>query len=198
MSHRAKSNRPKDCPYVSKGGLKLAFALEHFEIDVQQRIAVDLGSHQGGFVDCLLKHHAHSVYSVDTCYGTLAWSLRQDSRVRVYERTNAIHWVAPELVDLVTIDLGWTRQHHILPNVIRWLKPQGIVLSLLKPQYELPETPKHVLDPHETEAVFHTLLPWLSTLFQKVQFCLSPYLGSGGNTEAWLCLSEKICSTSNP
>ncbi len=125
-----------DCPYVGRGGLKLRHALSHFGIDVSECVTADLGSHVGGFVDCLLQSGAARVYSVDTSYGTLAWELRNDSRVVVMERRNALHVELPEKVDLVTIDVGWTRQTAILPRALSLVKEDGKVLSLLKPQYE--------------------------------------------------------------
>jgi 23S rRNA (cytidine1920-2'-O)/16S rRNA (cytidine1409-2'-O)-methyltransferase len=122
--------------YVGRGGDKLAFALDHFSIHPDGRICCDLGSHIGGFVDCWLKHGAAKVYSVDTSYGTLAWTLRNDPRVLVMERTNALHAEIPEAVDFVSCDVGWTPQRKVLPVAMRMLRPGGAVLSLVKPQYE--------------------------------------------------------------
>ena len=122
--------------YVSRGGRKLEFALRHFEIDPKGAIAADFGSHIGGFVDCLLRFGAERVYSIDTAYGTLAWRLRQDGRVVVMERTNALHVSLPEPVDVVTIDVGWTPQRLIVPRALEAVRPGGTVLSLVKPQYE--------------------------------------------------------------
>jgi predicted rRNA methylase YqxC with S4 and FtsJ domains len=107
--------------YVSRGGDKLAAALAAFDLDAAGRVCADFGSHVGGFVDCLLRFGAARVYAVDTCYGTLAWRLRRNPRVIVRERTNAMHVSLPEPVDLVTIDVGWTPQAKILPNVARTL-----------------------------------------------------------------------------
>jgi len=129
---------PASQSYVSRGGEKLAAALDHFGIDVTELVCADLGSHIGGFVDCLLQRGVAKVYSVDTSYGTLAWKLRRDPRVVVMERTNAMHVTLPEPVDLVTIDVGWTPQAKILPNVAKLLKPGGHVVTLIKPQYEAP------------------------------------------------------------
>lgn len=123
-------------PYVGRGGEKLRWALEHFGLQAQDLVCCDLGSHIGGFVDCLLQAGAAKVYSVDTSYGTLAWKLRRDPRVVALERTNALHLELPEKVDLVTSDVGWTRQERILPRAVGLLRPGGRVLSLLKPQYE--------------------------------------------------------------
>ncbi|MFO0860203.1 MAG: SAM-dependent methyltransferase [Phycisphaerales bacterium] len=125
------------CPYVSRGGLKLAHALRAFAIDVRGLRCADLGCSTGGFTDCLLQHGARSVVSIDTGYGQLAWKLRKDPRVTVRERTNALHVGAPEEpVDLVVVDLGWTRQKLLLPVALRWLAPGGRILTLIKPHYE--------------------------------------------------------------
>lgn len=122
--------------FVGRGGLKLRHALDHFGIDVKCDIAADLGSHVGGFVDCLLQAGAAKVYSVDTSYGTLAWELRNDPRVVVMERQNALHVELPERPATVTIDVGWTPQHLIVPHALSLLGEGGRILSLLKPQYE--------------------------------------------------------------
>ncbi len=125
------------CPYVSRGGLKLAAALQTFGLHVVGWTCADFGSHVGGFVDCLLQHGAVKVYAVDPGYGILDWRLRRDPRVVVCERTNALHYVCPEPCDLVTIDVGWTPQRLILPAARRCLKAgSGRVLALIKPQYE--------------------------------------------------------------
>src|SRR5258706_16468275 len=101
--------------FVSRAGLKLDHALSHFAIDVSGKTCADLGSNTGGFVDCLLKRGAAKVYAIDTGYGALDWNLRKDPRVAVMERTNAMHATLPEKVDVVTIDVAWTKQRHILP-----------------------------------------------------------------------------------
>ena len=96
--------------FETRAGTKLAHALSSFAFNPAEGVCVDLGSHEGGFVDCLLQHGAPKVHSVDTSYGTLAWKLRQDPRVVIHERRNALHWRPPEPVHLVTIDVGWTPQ----------------------------------------------------------------------------------------
>ena len=130
-------------PYVSRGGLKLAAALDSFAIDVADKTCADLGCHVGGFTDCLLQHGAQKVFAVDTSYGTLAWKLRQDKRVGVLERTNALYFDPSTLdgfvsCDVVTIDMGWTRQHHAIDAALRWLRCDGDsrIITLIKPQYE--------------------------------------------------------------
>lgn len=133
-------------PFVSRAGVKLAHALDAFGIDVTGLDCADFGCNVGGFTDCLLQRGAAHVYAIDTSYGTLAWKLRQDSRVTVMERANALHVEPPSTgvtdagsrgVDLVTIDLGWTPQRHAIPAALRWLKPDGRIITLIKPHYEL-------------------------------------------------------------
>ncbi len=123
---------------MSRGGEKLKFAVDHLGLDLEGVAAADFGCHVGGFTDCLLLEGASRVYSVDTGYGVLAWKLRQDERVVVMERTNAMHVELPEPVDLVAIDVAWTPQRRILPNALKQAKAGGEILSLLKPQYEAP------------------------------------------------------------
>ena len=131
-------------PYVSRGGLKLRHALDTFGIDPTGLRCADLGASTGGFTDCLLQAGAATVYSVDTAYGEFAWKLRNDSRVRVIERTNALHAELPDDLDdgveLVVIDLGWTRQERAIPAALRWLAASGRIISLIKPHYEKPRT----------------------------------------------------------
>lgn len=101
----------------------------------------DLGCNVGGFTDCLLRNGAASVIAIDTGYGVLAWRLRNDNRVDVRERTNALHAEPPpDGVDLVVVDLGWTPQRHALPAARNWVKPGGAIVSLVKPHYELTDS----------------------------------------------------------
>lgn len=128
--------------YVSRGGLKLRHALDVFKIDVTGLTCADLGCSTGGFTDCLLQAGASKVHSVDTAYGELAWKLRNDPRVVVTERTNALHaTVPPEGVDLVVVDLGWTPQRLIISAALAWLRdrPEGRIITLIKPHYEAKE-----------------------------------------------------------
>ncbi|HZW09060.1 MAG TPA: SAM-dependent methyltransferase [Phycisphaerales bacterium] len=130
-----------DRPYVSRGGLKLRHALDQFGIDPAGLVCADLGCSTGGFTDCLLRAGAGRVFAVDTAYGQLAWTLRSDPRVTVLERSNALHTEPPSGAalgaDLVVIDLGWTRQDRAIPAALRWLKPGGRIISLVKPHYEV-------------------------------------------------------------
>src|SRR6187401_2534772 len=122
--------------FASRGGQKLDHALTHFDLDVAGKVCADLGSNTGGFVDVLLRRGATKVYAIDTGYGALDWKLRNDPRVVVMERTNAMHAQLPEKVSLVTIDVAWTRQRHILPAAHRMVLDKGSVITLIKPHYE--------------------------------------------------------------
>src|SRR4051794_23000262 len=122
-------------PFVSRAGQKLQHALDEFAIDVAHKICADLGCSTGGFTDCLLQRGAQKVYAVDTGYGVLDWKLRNDPRVVVMERTNAMHVELPAKMDLVTIDVAWTKQRNILPSARRIVRDDGIVISLIKPHY---------------------------------------------------------------
>lgn len=122
--------------YVSRAGKKLEYALKHFNIDVKDLTCADFGSSTGGFVDCLLQSGAKKVYAVETGYGVLDWKLRNDIRVVVMERSNAMHIELPEKVDLITIDVGWTRLEKVITNSFNNLKDGGRVIALLKPHYE--------------------------------------------------------------
>ena len=173
--------------FVTRGGDKLAFALREFDLDVTGAVAADLGSHIGGFVDCLLQHGAARVYSVDTSYGTLAWTLRQDERVVVLERTNALHVDLDEPVDVVTVDVGWTRQELILPHALTLARPGGVILSLLKPQYEAGRDHVGVLPPELARSVAEDVIGRLAAKGITVrQWAESPIKGGKGNTEFFL------------
>ena len=175
--------------YVTRGGEKLEFALQEFGLDVTGKVAADLGSHAGGFVDCLLQHGAASVYSVDTSYGTFAWKLRQDERVVVMERTNALHVELPEQVDVVTIDVGWTKQGLILPHALGLAKSGGVVLSLLKPQYEAEknEVERGVVSPETAHVIARRVVESLAAKGICVERrAESPIRGGKGNCEFFL------------
>lgn len=125
--------------FVSRGGYKLAHALDTFPISVQDTTCADFGSSTGGFTDCLLQYGAKHVYAVETAKNILDWKLRKDERVTVLEGTNALHVELPEPVDFIAIDVSWTKQHLIVPHALTQLKPSGTIVSLVKPHYEAPK-----------------------------------------------------------
>lgn len=124
--------------YASRAGEKLAHALTTFKIHVTGLTCADFGSSTGGFVDCLLQNGAVKVYTVETGYGVLDWNLRNDPRVIVMEKQNAMHVVLPEKVDFISIDTSWTKLEKIVPNALLNLKPEGHIIALIKPHYEAP------------------------------------------------------------
>jgi 23S rRNA (cytidine1920-2'-O)/16S rRNA (cytidine1409-2'-O)-methyltransferase len=130
---------PQGDKYVGRGGHKLEYALEELELDLEGLVGADFGCSIGGFTDCMLQRGVVRVYAVDTGYGMLAWKLRQDERVEVMERTNAMHVELPEPVDVLTVDVAWTRQRYILPNALEQSKSDAAILALFKPQYEAAE-----------------------------------------------------------
>ena len=126
-------------PFVSRGGLKLAGAVENFNIELKNKIVLDIGASTGGFTDCALQNGAQRVFAVDVGYGQLAWKLRQDSRVISMERTNARYLTLEQLgevVDLVTIDVAFISLEKILPVVPPLLSTAGQIIALIKPQFE--------------------------------------------------------------
>ncbi len=179
--------------YVSRAGHKLEGALRDLRVDPTRWVCADLGSNVGGFVDCLLQHGVGKVYAIDTGYGTLAWKLRKDSRVVVMERVNAMHTRLPEPVDLVTINVGWTKQHHILPAAAGMIKPAGRVLTLVKPHYEAAKDLLRdgVLPIEQVDAVVAEVRSRVVQLGWTIAGqCPSPLPGASGNREVWLLLDK--------
>ena len=129
----------QDHPYVSRGGVKLAGAIREFQIEVPDRIALDVGASTGGFTDCLLQHGAQKVYAVDVGYGQLAWKLRQDPRVVNWERTN-IRYLDPinlaDPIQLVVVDASFISLRLILPKLYELMTGGSQLLALVKPQFE--------------------------------------------------------------
>ncbi|HPF37217.1 MAG TPA: SAM-dependent methyltransferase [Phycisphaerae bacterium] len=179
-------------PYVSRAGEKLRHALDALEVDPAGCVCADLGSNVGGFVDCLLRAGAAKVYAVERGYGVVDYSLRSDARVVVKERTDARLVRLPEPVDLVTIDAGWTRQSEILPAAMRLLRPEGRIVSLIKPHYEAPADAltEGVVEAAALEGVLAKVretIAIMSPAMRIVAETESPIRGQGGNREfLWL------------
>lgn len=137
ISAEARVDVEKAPPYVSRGGQKLAAALDTFEIDPGGAVCADVGASTGGFTDVLLQRGARRVYAIDVGYGQLAWELRQDERLIVLERTNARYLeTLPEPINLATIDVSFISLKLILPAVVKWLAQPALVVALVKPQFE--------------------------------------------------------------
>ncbi|HEY9508550.1 MAG TPA: TlyA family RNA methyltransferase [Verrucomicrobiae bacterium] len=189
--------------FVSRGGHKLEHGLTHFQIDVSNQIAIDLGASTGGFTDCLLQHGAAKVYAVDVGQGQLAWKLRNDPRVVVMEKTNARQITLASFpqpfqpADLVVIDCSFISLRKILPPAIALIRSSGKILALIKPQFEAGKTEVDkgegvITDPMIHQRVLHELeefaaglkgIAWRGTTE-------SPLLGPAGNKE-FLVLLEK-------
>ena len=126
--------------YVGRGGLKLEAALKHFGIDPTGKICLDIGASTGGFTDCLLQHGATKVHAVDVGHGQLDWKIRSDSRVAVREKLNARYLTredVPDPITLCVIDVSFISLTLILPAAFALLEPGGVVIALVKPQFEL-------------------------------------------------------------
>src|ERR1700720_1561810 len=126
--------------FASRGGLKLAGALDFFRVDVRGKVALDIGASTGGFTDCLLQRGAAKVYAVDVGHGQLAWKIRNEPRVVVMEKLNARFLSREhisELVDLCVIDVSFISLTLILPNAFDLITPDGVIIALIKPQFEL-------------------------------------------------------------
>lgn len=187
-------------PYVSRGGTKLEAALNAFDVTIDGIVAADVGASTGGFTDCLLQRGARKVYAIDVGYGQLAWTLRQDARVVVMERTNARHLeTLPEPVQLVTIDASFISLRLILPRVCVWLQPGGYVIPLIKPQFEAGRRQVGkggvVRDPTTHREVLLRILRWARDHgLPPLEMIRSPITGPAGNVE-FLALLHKATVT---
>ena len=127
-------------PWVSRGGLKLVKGLEEFNVDVTDKICLDVGASTGGFTDVLLTNGAAKVYAVDVGHGQLAWKIRQDERVVVMERFNARHISSddlPDPIDIIVCDASFIGLETILPAPMSLAAPGATILALIKPQFEV-------------------------------------------------------------
>jgi 23S rRNA (cytidine1920-2'-O)/16S rRNA (cytidine1409-2'-O)-methyltransferase len=176
-------------PYVSRGGIKLAHALDEFKLDVASLTAMDAGASTGGFTDCLLQRGARRVYAIDVGYGQLDYKLRQDPRVVVMERVNAHYpFSLPEKVNIATIDLSFISVTKVIPNVIEHLMEPGYIIVLFKPQFEAKrkEVPKGgvIKDPQIHARVLGRFIVWTTEHDLRLRgLVASPILGAEGNKE---------------
>lgn len=182
----------RDHPWVSRGGVKLAFALDHFAIDVKGAIALDIGASTGGFTDVLLARGAARVHAVDVGRGQLAWKLRQDKRVVVHEGTNARYLTRaaiPEPIDVITCDVSFIGLMTLLPAPLALAAERAQLVALIKPQFEA--GPKEVgkggvvRDPAVHEAVCRRVADWVDAQlgWSVIGIVESPIQGPAGNRE---------------
>lgn len=188
-----------DIPYVSRGGLKLAKAVEVFGLRLEGKTAADIGASTGGFTDCMLQQGAFKVYAIDVGYGQLAWKLRTDERVINMERTN-IRTVTPESIgeplDFASIDVAFISLEKVLPVAYELLSPVGEVAALIKPQFEAGR--EHVgkkgvvREPSVHEAVIREVTAFSrESGFVPCGLTFSPVKGPEGNIEYLIWLSKR-------
>jgi 23S rRNA (cytidine1920-2'-O)/16S rRNA (cytidine1409-2'-O)-methyltransferase len=189
----------KELPrFVSRGAHKLEAALNSFGVEVTHLICADVGASTGGFTDCLLQYGAKKVYAIDVGSKQLHWKLRSDDRVIVMEQTNARHLQAlPELMDFVSIDASFISLKLLLPQVVKWLQPQGEVIALIKPQFEAgkeeADKGKGVIrDPNVHKRVLWEILLFAQEgSFFVLGLMLSPVRGPKGNREFLVHLARE-------
>ncbi|MEJ7934113.1 TlyA family RNA methyltransferase [Sphingobium sp. AN558] len=183
--------RGRDHPWVSRGGIKLAHALDHFALDVTGMVAMDVGSSTGGFTDVLLTNGAVRVYAVDSGTNQLAWKLRSDPRVIVHEQTSARILTAdhvPEPIDIIVCDASFIALSKVLERPMRFARPGALLVALIKPQFEAgrDEVGKGgvVRDPAVHDRVCADVRHWVEAEHWVVQGIVSsPITGPQGNVE---------------
>lgn len=202
-----------DLPYVGRGGLKMEAALNFFKIHVENRVVMDVGSSTGGFTDCMLQRGAMKVYCIDVGYGQLAWSLRQDPKVVLLERTN-IRYLESEItsqksevrkkeledlmqsnIDMAAIDVSFISLTKVIPVVIKFLKEKAGILALVKPQFEVGkgEVGKGGIVRREEKrlSAVKTVADFVEMLGLKIAGVLrSPLPGQKGNIEYFLYIKR--------
>ncbi|MYC37294.1 MAG: TlyA family RNA methyltransferase [Chloroflexi bacterium] len=185
-------------PYVSRGGIKLAHALDHFALEPSSLVALDVGASTGGFTDCLLQRGAARVYAVDVGHGQLAYTLRQDPRVVCFEKLNArLPFQLPEPVDLLVIDVSFISLTLALPQPLTHLKACGYAVALVKPQFEARRGEVGKGGVIRSDALREDILlrveQWLSARddVELLDTIPSPITGDAGNHE-FLSLLRKL------
>ena len=190
-------------PYVSRGGIKLEYALDQFALDPRGLTALDVGASTGGFTDCLLQHGAARIYAVDVGRGQLAYPLRQDPRVVSIEKRNARYpFPLPEPVDLAVIDVSFISLCLILPAALDHLRPGRPAIALVKPQFEAPKGQVGrggiVRDPKIHAAAIGKVALWAIAQGLRVRgICRSPIRGDSGNAEFFILLQKEQQQSQN-
>ena len=195
-------------PYVGRGGVKLAHALDCFGLDVSDLVALDVGASTGGFTDCLLQRRVRKVFALDVGHGQIDYRIRQDARVTVMEGVNAHHPFtlpppsgshppagAVPKVDLATIDVSFISVTKVIPSVSEHIKDGGWIIMLLKPQFEAMRAEVGrggvIKDPEIHARVLARAILWVADSgFRLRDLVPSPILGSAGNREFFLMLEK--------
>jgi len=188
----------EDIPYVSRGGLKLERAIREFKVNVDNRVAIDVGASTGGFTDCLLQCGVKKVYAVDVGYGQLAWKLREDHRVVNLERCNIRHLdkkLLDDVPDIAVIDASFISLSKVLPPTLDLLSDDGEVLALIKPQFEVGRNQVGkggiIKDSRLQDQVVETIRDLAIDLCCSVHGVIdSPILGQKGNKEFLIHLQK--------
>lgn len=183
--------RGRDHQWVSRGGVKLAHALDHFNLDVQGLTAIDVGSSTGGFTDVLLTNGAAHVFAVDSGTNQLAWKLRQDERVSVHEKTSARILTEAQIdrpVDMIVCDASFISLEKVLAVPMGFAKPGAYLVALIKPQFEAGRDQVGkggvVRDPGLHETICTAVSAWLETMnWSVLGITKSPITGPKGNIE---------------
>lgn len=191
------------CPYVSRGGLKLEKAIKTFDLDLNGKIAMDMGASTGGFTDCMLKNGASKVYAIDVGYGQLDWKLRNDTRVINMEKTNIRYLDTDSIkepIDFISIDVSFISLQLILPVASRLLEENGKIVCLVKPQFEAGREQVGkggiVRDKAIHKEVIHKVLGYAAdSLLYPMGLTYSPVTGAKGNIEYLLLLTKSYGNT---
>ncbi len=185
--------------FASRGALKLGGALDFFGVEVKGKIALDIGSSTGGFTDCLLQRGAAKLFAVDVGHGQLAWKLRNDPRVTVMEKVNARFLSRediPEVADLCVIDVSFISLTLILPRAFELIAPEGMILALIKPQFELQRKDVGrggiVREPALHEKAQQKIVKFVEEAnYHVVGLVPSTITGTDGNQEFFICIRKR-------
>ena len=193
-------------PYVSRGGLKLEKAITNFDVDLEGKVCTDVGSSTGGFTDCMLQNGARKVFAIDVGRGQLAWKLRQDDRVVCMEKTN-IRYVTPEdlgeKIDFSSIDVSFISLTKVLEPIRNYLKPDGEIVALIKPQFEAGREKVGKKGVVREKSTHHEVIELVTSYAASIGFQIlgiefSPIKGPEGNIEYLVHLKKSEVGSNLP
>ena len=175
---------------VSRAYEKLKFALEKFNLDLSEKICADFGSSTGGFVQAITETNCKKIYSIETSKNRLHFVLKDDKRVVVMDKTNAVHVGLPEKMDFISIDVGWTKQKLIIPNAVKNLKKNGKIISLIKPHYEVGKNLEKATN-EELQEIIEQVKKEIKDYVKIIKIIKSPITGKKAKNKEFLMLCEK-------